>query len=452
MRLTTRLTLLITSVTLLVALSVGWFAIAMSSRAQYSSLDDAINAVVDSGRGNHLTALTNALYSMQQNGYDLNLDVVFASGAVSQINTASVPLTRRPSKADVRNSLAAVTSLADLPGFEVRSLNVGGGDYLLVAGSTSSIRRQNQHLALGVGAAAIAIALIGLVLARLVMRRDLRSMNRLISYAGQLASGAPITPVPSGEGSRDIQELHAALIVMVEALSARIELEAKNAQTMQEFIDDASHELRTPLTVIKGYNDLLSSQDGATESQRRAFERTRREIARMETLVRDLLLIAELREAPARADEIVNLSSLVGARVDDFATDNPQRLVRVNLDEGLRVRGNEDYLYRLVNNALTNIVRHTNADDEVIVSLRRSAGDAELIIEDAGPGLPVYGERPQRFRRFDDSRSRETGGSGLGMSIMADVVESMGGTLVTRRSTLGGLAVVMRVPLVNALS
>ena len=452
MKLTTRLTLLITSVTLLVALSVGWFAIAMSSRAQYSSLDDAINAVVDSGRGNHLTALTNALYSMQQNSYDLNLDVIFASGAVSQINTASVPLTRRPTKADVRNSLAAVTSVTDLPGFEVRSLNVGGGDYLLVAGSTSNIRRQNQHLALGVGAAAIAIALIGLVLARLVMRRDLRSMNRLISYAGQLASGAPITPVPSGEGSRDIQELHAALIVMVEALGARIELEAKNAQTMQEFIDDASHELRTPLTVIKGYNDLLSSQADATDSQRRAFERTRREIARMETLVRDLLLIAELREAPTRADEVVNLSSLVGARVDDFATDNPQRLVRVNLDEGLRVRGNEDYLYRLVNNALTNIVRHTNVDDEVVVSLRQRASEAELIIEDAGPGLPVYGERPQRFRRFDDSRSRETGGSGLGMSIMADVVESMGGTLVTRRSTLGGLAVVMRVPLASVSS
>ncbi|MDE3044969.1 MAG: ATP-binding protein, partial [Acidobacteriota bacterium] len=120
------------------------------------------------------------------------------------------------------------------------------------------------------------------------------------------------------------------------------------------------------------------------------------------------------------------------------------------LDEGLRVRGNEDYLYRLVNNALTNIVRHTNANDEVLVSLRRRAHEAELVIEDAGPGLPVYGERPQRFRRFDDSRSRETGGSGLGMSIMADVVESMGGSLVTRRSSLGGLAVVMRVPLAGA--
>jgi signal transduction histidine kinase len=61
-------------------------------------------------------------------------------------------------------------------------------------------------------------------------------------------------------------------------------------------------------------------------------------------------------------------------------------------------------------------------------------------VEDAGQGLPEYGVRPQRFRRFDQSRSRETGGSGLGMSIMADIAEGLGGSMSTSKSTLGGLA------------
>ena len=71
---------------------------------------------------------------------------------------------------------------------------------------------------------------------------------------------------------------------------------------------------------------------------------------------------------------------------------------------------------------------------------------ARLVVEDGGPGLPVYGERPRRFQRFDESRSRETGGSGLGMSIMADIAESMGGRLATARSDLGGLRVEVDFP------
>lgn len=448
MRIATRVTLLIAAVTVLVALAVGWFAISMSSRAQYASLNDEINNVVDSGVANPYTALSNALYALQKNSYDLNLDVVFASGAVSAINTASSPLRIRPTLRDVHESLGRVTALASLPGFEVRSLNIGGGDYLVVAGSTADIRRQNQHLALGVGAASIAIATLGIAVARVATRRDLLSMARLIDYAGGLAENDEIGPIPDSEGSRDIQELHAAIVMMVDALRARIELEAANARTMQGFIDDASHELRTPLTVIKGYHELLSRSDSATDSQRRAFERMGREIQRMEELIRDLLLIAELGEAPRRSSDVVDVSALVASNARDFATDHPQRSVEVAVDPDVRVRTRSEYVKRLIANALANVARHTDEGVSVRVSLRREGAQAHLCVEDAGPGLPVYGVRPQRFQRFDDSRSRDTGGSGLGMSIMADVAESMGGWLTTRRSDLGGLAVDVSLPLI----
>ena len=71
-----------------------------------------------------------------------------------------------------------------------------------------------------------------------------------------------------------------------------------------------------------------------------------------------------------------------------------------------------------------------------------------LVVEDGGPGLPVYGVRPLRFQRFDESRSRETGGSGLGMSIMADVAESLGGSMTTERAPSAGCGCASCCPLV----
>ena len=133
-------------------------------------------------------------------------------------------------------------------------------------------------------------------------------MSRLIDYAGDVASGHQDEPTPPSEGSKDLQELREALVIMVDSLQERIAQEAKNAEAMQQFINDASHELRTPLTVVKGYNELLAGGHATPEVQARAVARMQREVQRMEELVRDLLLLAVLREAPHHAPEPVNLS------------------------------------------------------------------------------------------------------------------------------------------------
>jgi signal transduction histidine kinase len=432
---------------LLVSFTVGWFAVAMSSRAQYATLDSSINSVVDSGLRNPNTALNNALYVVQRDGYSLTLDVIDPSGGVTQVNTPTGALRRHPTIANVKASLTRVVGVDNLPGFQIRSLNVGGGDYLVVAGSTSGMKKQDQHLALLVASAAVVIALLGLVLAREVMRRDLRSMERLIDYAGDVAGGDETGPVPASEGSRDLKELREALVIMVTALQERIALEAQNANAMQQFIDDASHELRTPLTVVKGYNELLASGHASLEQQARAVSRMRSEVERMEELVRDLLLLAELREAPHHEKQLVDLSELLKTRVREFALDHPERALTSVIEGGITVRARGDFVDRLVSNAFNNVLRHTKSDAPLRVTLDGTPHEASLVIEDGGAGLPFYGVRPQRFQRFDDSRSRETGGSGLGMSIMADVAESLGGTMTTAPSSLGGLALRFVLPL-----
>jgi two-component system OmpR family sensor kinase len=439
-KIATRLTILLIVLTTMVAFIVGWFAVEASTRSLYSSLDGQINEVIHSGAGHPNAALSNALNVVQENSYPLTLDVVDPSGGVVQVNTPVVPLRKKPTLANAHATLGGVKVLSDLPGFRVRSMNVGGGDYLVVAASTSAISSQERQLALDVAGIGFLIALLMLILARLFMRKDLRTMERLIGFASDIARGDQRGEIPTSTGSRDVRELQAALATMVVALHEQIAIEARSVEAMQQFVGDASHELRTPLTVIKGYNELLTNPSINDEQRARAVERVRREIDRMDLLVADLLLSAEVREAPQHRNTRVELSELVDARVEEFRNDHPERGITHEVADGLVIRGREDLLERLLVNSFSNIVRHTSKDTAVRVTLRREDARAVLGIEDAGGGLPDYGSRPQRFRRFDQSRSRETGGSGLGMSIMADIAEGLGGSMSTSQSSLGGLA------------
>jgi signal transduction histidine kinase len=449
-KIATRLTILLVVLTVLVALTVGWFAVDASTRSLYSTLDQQINAVIRSGAGHPDAALSDALNVVQENSYDLSLDVVDPSGAVVQVNSpAFVALKKKPTLVNVHETLAKVSVQSNLPGYRIRSTYIGGGDYLVVAGSTSAIAQQGRRLALDVALIGFIVALVMLVLARLVMRKDLRTMEHLIGFASEVARGNERGEIPPSAGSRDVRELQAALATMVVALHERIAIEARSVEAMQQFVGDASHELRTPLTVIKGYNELLTNPSISEEQRARAVERVRRETDRMDLLVADLLLSAEVREAPQHLNTRVELSDLVETRVEEFRNDHPERVVTAETTRGLAVRGRDDLLERLLVNSFSNIVRHTAKDTAVRVSLRREDSRALLCIEDAGGGLPEYGVRPQRFRRFDQSRSRETGGSGLGMSIMADIAEGLGGSMTTSRSPLGGLALTFAFALEN---
>ena len=113
------------------------------------------------------------------------------------------------------------------------------------------------------------------------------------------------------------------------------------------------------------------------------------------------------------------------------------------LDEECLLKGSREHLNRLVQNCLSNIVRHTPADAAVSITLKSKGKRINLVIEDGGPGLPesAYRSEIAAMNRFDPSRSRDSGGSGLGMSIIAAIVQEHNGKLELRKSNLGGLAV-----------
>ena len=229
--------------------------------------------------------------------------------------------------------------------------------------------------------------------------------------------------------------------------SGALTFERSQRVKMQDFLGDAAHELRTPLTVVKGYAQLLEGNKLEPERMALAFNRLNSEIKRMETLIADLLILAELGEENSDEFEQVNLSQLLFENIRDCSAVAPHLHIEQLIEEDVILQGSEKYFQRFISNALTNIRVHTQGAIPVRVTLKNS-GEIILIIEDGGPGLPAnsYGEEIQGLKRFDRSRSRESGGSGLGLSIMSAVIERHKGRLSLKRSALGGLAIEVQLP------
>ena len=214
---------------------------------------------------------------------------------------------------------------------------------------------------------------------------------------------------------------------------ARLE-SARNSQ--RRFVSDASHELRSPITTIRQHAEVALAHPDQMTAQELA-DVVLAEQQRMQRLVEDLLLLT-------RADEHVPFSR-VPVDIDDLAFEEGRRLrsarsVQVDTSGvgAARVQGDADALRRVLRNLGENAARH--ASSRVAISLEARGGDAVLAVDDDGPGIPES-ERERvlgRFVRLDEARSRDAGGSGLGLSIVDEVVRAHGGTLEISQSPLGG--------------
>ena len=236
---------------------------------------------------------------------------------------------------------------------------------------------------------------------------------------------------------------------VIASLSAAANHERETRQSMQNFMGDASHELRTPLTVIKGYSELLAKGGEVDAAQRtKAYERIVEQVDRMDETIGSLLELAEVGSVSASEFVSLDLADLVSGAAEDLKAMSPTRELTVAVSPVI-VLGSKALLSKLLANAIGNIARHAGQKAPVNISLKSIKKYAQLVIEDGGKGLPAeaYARGIQAFQRFDSSRSRETGGTGLGMSIMNSIVEAHGGTMTISQSKLGGLKLDIQLPL-----
>ena len=383
-------------ITTALSLLIGGYATLSVQNSQIQVIDSQLNIIADSVRQNSSAPVSAALDSAANQDFNVTIALISSSGELTIINESQLNLVNPPMESVLSQALVSAVTVQAAEDYRLVSLIISGGDRLLLADSLSSTNATFTNNLKRLILFTFAADLIAIALSYLVIRRNNRK------------------------------------------------LQADSLARMQSFLADASHELRTPLTVIKGYSEMLSKGQISEEGDReKAFARVNSEIVRMENLIHDLLLLAELGETSVPIREDIDFSELLTSFSRDFQTLNPKRAVAMEIEDGITCLGSIDHMRRLIQNILNNISRHTPEGAPVRIELSRSGRKTLLIFEDGGPGLPdsSYRDGIALLNRFDSARSRDTGGSGLGLSIIAAIVHEHDGTLALRKSSLGGLAV-----------
>ncbi|HSR23111.1 MAG TPA: HAMP domain-containing sensor histidine kinase, partial [Candidatus Eisenbacteria bacterium] len=316
----------------------------------------------------------------------------------------------------------------------------GGDDFHIVAIPLTEEQSTLQLLVLReaeIGAAVLA----GMVLLCLVIvRLGLRPLERMGQTAGAIAAGDLARRVSPATPRTEIGRLGLALNGMLSQIESAFAERTRSERRLRRFIADASHELRTPLTSIRGYAELL--RRGAERSpadSELARRRIEEEATRMGVLVDDMLLLARLDQGRPLVREPVDLRAIARDALADAAAVAPDRTITLTAPEPVVVTGDDMRLRQVVGNLACNAIVHAPPSTPIEIGLTRRDGQAVLTVTDHGPGLPpdVAARVFEPFYRGDAGRSRDRGGSGLGLSIVAAVVAAHQGS-VRVRETPGG--------------
>ncbi|GAA5197193.1 sensory box histidine kinase PhoR [Rugosimonospora acidiphila] len=352
-----------------------------------------------------------------------------------------------------------------------------GPGYAVTAVSLADVQSTEEELLLiDVPVTALVLVLIGLAAAT-VVRIGLRPLTRMEQTAAEIAAGnlhgvalepdrpggARLSRVDDADPHTESGRLGTALNGMLGQIERALAARTASEQRLRQFLADASHELRTPLTSIQGFAELYR-RGGAPPGPAldEAMGRIESEVGRMRLLVGDLLLLARMDEERPLERHPVDLLEVAADAARDAHVRVPTRFVGLGaLDdsydtfEPVTVLGDESRLRQVVTNLVANALQHTPDDARVEVRVGRplphldaASGPPVAAVGAAlGPGEPVAvlevvdtgaGMRPEdarrafeRLYRADPSRARGLpgmhGGAGLGLSIVAAIVEAHGG-------------------------
>jgi two-component system OmpR family sensor kinase len=294
----------------------------------------------------------------------------------------------------------------------------------------------------------VAVAL----LAWFVVRVGLRPLGAIELTAAAIAEGDMTRRVRRDDASTEVGRLGRSINAMLSKIEEAFGQRAASEERLRQFVSDASHELRTPITSIRGYAELYrrgALPDEAALSG--AMQRIEREAERMGVLVEDLLLLARLdqrRPLDLQPVDVVQIATEVAA---DAAVVNRLRSFNVEASTSAVVRGDALRLRQVVINLVQNAIVHTPPEAPISVRVRVEEHLAVIEVADEGPGIaPGHLARLfERFYRADSSRARETGGSGLGLSIVAAIAEAHGGRAAVTSEIAKGSTFRVELPLLS---
>ena len=304
-----------------------------------------------------------------------------------------------------------------------------------------------------VGFAVLALILI---IGWFIIRRDLRPLESITTTAERISEGDLSQRVNVPDDGSEVGRLGNAFDVMLDQIQgafdsqhAALVAKERSEQQLRRFVADASHDLRTPLTAVRGYSELYRAGGLADhEALDQAMSRISSESRRMAALVEDLLLLARLDQGRPLRHDSVPLSELVNDALLDLNAVEPDRPVVATVQDGVVIHGDEDRLRQLIGNLFTNVRVHTAPETPLEVGLSARNGYSTVKVADHGPGIaPDHAEHIfDRFYRADSGRSRDRGGSGLGLSIAASVAAAHGGEISYSNTPGGGATFTLTLP------
>jgi len=288
----------------------------------------------------------------------------------------------------------------------------------------------------------------GILLVSLISRRILAPVRLLSSAAGGLGQGDLTRRVPA-TGRDEVGHLARTFNTMADSLQ-------KAEQQRRNLVADVAHELRTPLSNIQGY--LEAVKDGLLQPDSATIETIYQQVLQLAHLVEDLRLLALAEAGALRLDrEVDSLEDVLRRSVDavrpraeargvDVALEVPPGFPLVEMD---RAR-----IAQVVGNLLENAVQHTSEGGEVAVLAEVIGLATRITVGDTGEGIPPE-DLPyvfERFYRVDPSRSRSTGGVGLGLTIAKQLVGAHGGTIRVESTPGQGSRFIFELPLARSAS
>jgi two-component system OmpR family sensor kinase len=327
------------------------------------------------------------------------------------------------------------------------------GDTVILAIPLTDVQATLDNLLLFEGLISAAVLAALALFAWWVIGVGLRPLERMGSTAEAIAAGDLSRRVEPATPRTEIGRLGLSLNGMLSQIESAFAERTRSEQRLRRFLADASHELRTPLTSIRGYAELLRRGAAQTaEDSALARRRIEAEAIRMSVMVDDLLLLARLDQGRPLEQVPVDLRQIAHDACADARAVAPVRAITLWAREAVVVRGDELRLRQVVANLVSNAIVHTPPGSPIEVSVTRSAERAALSVTDHGPGL--NGDEARRafepFYRADPGRSRDRGGSGLGLSIVAAVVSAHGGGVQVLETPAGGATFRVELPLAAA--
>jgi two-component system sensor histidine kinase BaeS len=291
------------------------------------------------------------------------------------------------------------------------------------------------------------------VMAILVFRPVHRRLRGLEQAAAAVGAGETAVRAPE-DGGDEVASLARRFNRMAADLDARVQELRDADRSRRQLLADVSHELMTPLTAMRGYLETLALpaavKDEATRG--RYLGIVTEETLRLEAIIGDLLDLARLDGGAGSFErEPVPLARLFDRTFARHQATLEERGVAFGRDiapGAATVLGDERRLEQVLQNLVANAVRHTPRGGRIALRATADGGDVVLVVEDSGPGIPAE-HLPHvfdRFYRVDSARNAQSGGSGLGLSIVRAVVEQHGGRVSAGNGPMGGARFELRLP------